>query len=81
MRQPIEVEVDRVNGLGYVRYIAGREVAETLVVWDDGSVAADVGDDGEVLGIEVLGLDSETLSRARAFAESRGLDFPTLEAH
>lgn len=81
MRQPIEVKVDRVNALGYVRYIADREVAGTLVVWDDGWVAADVDDDGEVLGIEVVGLDSETLSRARAFAESRGLHFPALDAH
>jgi hypothetical protein len=52
-------------------------VAGTIDVWQDGWVAADTDASGAILGIEVLGLDAETLTQARAFAREHGLAFPS----
>lgn len=76
MKQPIEVRVDFEAGAGYVRYIGDVEVAGTLDVWHDGQVAADLDGAEQVVGIEFLGFDEETLARACAFAHERGLAFP-----
>lgn len=75
MIQPLDVRVDLTVGAGYVTYAKGT-VTETIDVWEDGWVAADVDADNRIIGIEVLDLDAETLENARAFATSRGLAFP-----
>lgn len=72
---PIDIEIDDEAGAGYVRYASGR-VAETLEVWEQGTVAADVDSHGSILGIEVLRFDDETLRVARSYASENGLDFP-----
>jgi uncharacterized protein YuzE len=75
MTQPIDVRVDLRAKAAYVCYAKGR-VAQTIDVWRNGWVAADLDDDEHVLGIEVLGFDELTLDRARKFATERGLAFP-----
>lgn len=75
MQKPISVKLDLEAEAGYVRYAEG-DVAGTLDVWSDGTVAADLDDAGKVLGIEVLDFDDETLRAARSFAHNRGLSFP-----
>lgn len=72
---PIDVRIDDAAGAGYITYAKG-EVAETVEVWEEGTVAADVDASGKILGIEVLGFDEEVLSRARAFASENDLIFP-----
>ncbi len=75
MIHPIDVEIDHEADAGYIKYSRG-EVAETIEVWKEGAVAADVDSSGNILGIEVLGFDEELLSRARAFASENDLIFP-----
>ncbi len=75
MTHPIDVRIDDEAGAAYITYVKG-EVAETVEVWEEGSVAADVDSSGSILGIEVLGFDEEILSRARAFASENDLVFP-----
>lgn len=76
MIKPQTVDVDREVEAAYVRYGKG-VVAETLDIWEEGTVAADVDAAGNVIGIEVLGFDEETLSHARAFAQEHDLAFPS----
>lgn len=76
MKEPISVDVDLTRGAGYVQYIEDCDIAETIDVWRDGRVAADVSDDREIVGIELLYLDAETLSHARGFAVQANLAFP-----
>lgn len=74
MKQPIAVEVR--EGAAYVRY-AEAPVARTQDVTETGSVAADVDDADNVLGIEILDvIDKTQLARASSFARQRGLAFP-----
>jgi uncharacterized protein YuzE len=73
--KPQSVRIDFEVNAAYVSYADG-EVAGTRDVWKDGWVAADTSADGSVLGIEVLGLDRDTLAQARRFAEANGLAFP-----
>jgi uncharacterized protein YuzE len=75
MRKPRALDIDFEADAGYIRYADG-EVAGTIDVWEDGQVAADVDASNEVLGIEILGFDDETLAQARRFADERGLAFP-----
>lgn len=75
MKKPRALDIDFEAGAGYIRYADG-EVAGTIDVWEDGQVAADVDAADEVLGIEILGFDDETLAHARRFAHGRGLAFP-----
>ena len=66
MQRPIEVSADLDVGAGYVMYLADREVAGTLDIWHDGQVAADLDDEQNVIGIEVLGFDDEQLGTPRS---------------
>ena len=75
MIQPLDVEIDEEAGAGYVRY-ARAAVAETVEVWEEGTVAADFDSAGNVLGIEVLGFGEDVLAHARAFAREHDLVFP-----
>lgn len=77
MTKPIGVRVDLEAKCGYVVY-SSRKVAETRDVWEEGTVAANLDSEGGIIGIEVLGLDSETLSRARKYAEQNDLVFPPM---
>jgi uncharacterized protein YuzE len=74
---PLDVTIDDEVQAGYVRY-AKTEVAETVEVWDHGTVAADLDSAGNVIGIELLGFAKEILSHARAFAREHDLVFPSL---
>lgn len=76
MKLPTSVEVDLEHQLGYVYYVEDSEVAETVDVWQEGRVAADLDAAGDVIGIEVLGLESETLEHAQKYAADRGLALP-----
>lgn len=76
MTNPETVEVDREVEAAYIRYTR-RAVAETVDIWEEGTVAADLDSAGSVIGIEVLGFDDETLSHARAFALEHDLEFPS----
>jgi len=77
MTKPIGVEVDLEAECGYVVYSSSK-VAETRDIWEEGTVAADLDAEGGIIGIEVLGLDSETLSHAREYAEQNDLVFPPM---
>jgi len=77
MTKPIGVEVDLESKSGYVAY-SDRRIAETHEVWDEGTIAADVDAGGEIVGIEMLQLDRDTLSRARRYAEEHDLIFPAM---
>jgi uncharacterized protein YuzE len=77
MTRPIAVKVDLEVKAGYVTY-SDSKVAETRDVWEEGTVAADLDSEGCIIGIEVLGLDSETLSHARKYAEQNDLVFPPM---
>jgi uncharacterized protein YuzE len=76
MTRPLGVEIDFEAKAGYVTYSESK-VAETVDVWEEGTVAADLDADGKIIGIEVLGLDAEALSQARAYAEDHDLLFPS----
>ena len=75
MTKPLGVEIDFESKAGYVTYSESK-VAETVDVWEEGTVAADLDSEGKIIGIEVLGLDPEALSQARAYAEDHDLAFP-----
>lgn len=77
MTKAIGVEVDLEAECGYIVY-SSRKVAETRDIWEEGTVAANLDAEGGIIGIEVLGLDSETLSRAREYAEQNELVFPPM---
>ena len=72
---PIDIRVDDEAGAAYVRYASG-DVAETVEVFEEGTVAADVDSSGAILGIEVLSFDEDVLSQARNFASENDLIFP-----
>lgn len=75
MVKPLDLRVDLETNAAYVRYADG-SVAGTIDVWHDGWVAADVDEEGCIMGIEVLDLERETLEHARTFARTHGLAFP-----
>jgi uncharacterized protein YuzE len=78
MKKPTSVEIDIQHRLGYVYYQeSSKKVAETIDVWREGRVAADLDDAGNVVGIELLGFDDNTLEHARKFAAEHELAFPT----
>jgi uncharacterized protein YuzE len=77
VKLPTSVEIDIEEQFGYVYYVEDNpEVCETVDVWQEGRVAADLDAAGNVIGIEVLGLDSETLECARRYAAEHDLAFP-----
>lgn len=76
MTKPLGVEIDFESKAAYVCY-SKADVAETLEIWEDATVAADVDAWGKVIGIEVLSFDDETLLRARRYAQEHGLAFPS----
>ena len=79
MNSPIEVKVDLEANASYVRYrrlLPGEHVASSVEVDGDGAVVADVDADGGLIGIEVLGFDSETLDAAQSYARERLVRFP-----
>jgi len=77
MKKPLRAEIDFETRAGYIYYAAVQgHVTTTLDVWDHGRVAADLDNTGNVLAIEVLALDAETLEHARLFATERELEFP-----
>lgn len=75
MTNPQAVEIDSESEAGYVCY-SKADVAETVEVWEKRTVAADLDSSGNVVGIEVLSFDEETLSRARVYAQEHDLVFP-----
>ncbi len=77
MIHPQGVEIDSESEAGYVCY-SKTDIAETVEVWEEGTVAADLDSNGNVVGIEVLSFDDETLSQARAYAREHDLVFPEL---
>jgi uncharacterized protein YuzE len=77
MTKPIGVRVDLEVECGYIIY-SSHKVAETRDIWEEGTVAADLDSEGCIIGIEILGLDSETISHAREYAEQNELIFPPM---
>jgi uncharacterized protein YuzE len=76
MKQPINVTTDRSINAAYVEYAPESSVS-TVNLTETGSVAYDVDVDGNVVGIEVLGIQHpDRVEIAREFAASRELDFP-----
>jgi len=70
------VDVDLEVHAAYVTYRDGKSV-ETRDILDDGTVAYDVDDHGDIIGIEILGIDTpEYLEAARTFAAKHELAFP-----
>lgn len=76
LTQPCQVERDDAIGAVYVYYSPDAQSLATLDVWGDGAVAADLDAAGQVIGLEILSLDEQTLQQARTFAASRELAFP-----
>jgi hypothetical protein len=76
MKQPINVRTDPSVRAAYVEYSLALSV-NTVDLTKTGSVAYDVDAAGNVVGIEILGLDHpEQIEIARAFAASHDLAFP-----
>ena len=75
MIQPIDIEIDDEANAGYIRY-AKATVAETVEVWEEGTVAADLDSAGNVIGIELLGFEDDILAKAKAYAREHNLAFP-----
>lgn len=80
MITPLEVEIDRAVGAGYVCYKrlpSERTVARTERVSED--VAVDFDESGAILGLELIDLEDTSIETARSYAEARGYAFPTTE--
>jgi uncharacterized protein YuzE len=76
MTQPVNVNVDLAVRAAYVEYAPGPS-AQTVDLNETGSVAYDVDADGNVIGIEVLGIGRpEQIAIAREFAQAHDLAFP-----
>jgi uncharacterized protein YuzE len=82
MEKPMSLHIDfdaEVGALGYLRFRpldAGKHVARTQRVSD--AVFVDFNDESQILGIELLALDDESLDVARHFAAQHGLEFPEI---
>ncbi len=76
MTDPKNISIDLEAGAAYVAY-SDSKIATTKDVWKDGQVAADYDEHANVVGIELLGFDAETLEHARAFAQENELTFPS----
>ena len=77
MTKPIAVTCDLEVEAGYVRYRVlppGEKVTKTERIGT--GVVIDFDAAGDVLGIEVLGLDKATLAIAHGVAQARNLGFP-----
>ncbi|HEX3549993.1 MAG TPA: hypothetical protein VHT53_06430 [Candidatus Elarobacter sp.] len=77
MLKPIQLRLDYDVGAGYLKYrnLADAEhVARNARISED--VIVDYTDADEVVGIELLAFDEETLDVARSFASRNGLLFP-----
>ena len=75
MRQPERIEVDLEAQASYVCY-SREDVVRTVDILGEGDVAADLDVKGDVVGIEVLGFESEVIDCARTYAASHDLGFP-----
>jgi uncharacterized protein YuzE len=75
MKQPERIEIDLEAQASYV-YYSDADVAETIDVLRDGAVAADLDAKGNVVGIELLGFESDVIECARGYAASHDLGFP-----
>jgi uncharacterized protein YuzE len=76
MKQPIDVRTDLSVRAAYIEYAPALSVG-TVDLTETGSVAYDVDAAGNVVGIEILGIDHlERIDIARVFAASRDLAFP-----
>lgn len=75
MMKPASIRVDLKAEAAYVKY-TDEGIVNTVDVWEDGQVAADIAANGAIVGIELLGFDAETLARAREYAKTNGLGFP-----
>lgn len=76
MTQPINVNVDLSVRAAYVEYAPGPSV-QTIDLTETGSVAYDLNAEGNIVGIEVVGIQRpERIEIARAFAAAHNLAFP-----
>ena len=75
MKEPIEITVDSRRKYAYVVYKQAC-CDQGIELSDDGEIVAELDGDGAVIGIEVENFDSEKLSRARTFAQTKNLLFP-----
>ena len=81
MKNPRSIELDFEAKAGYIRYADDTvEIVNTIDIWRDGCIAVDVDSAGTPIGIELLGLDVETIEHARDYAHSQDLAFPNLAA-
>lgn len=78
MTKPVSLSLDFTNGVGYVRYRDPRanEQVSGARLGDHVDVVVDRDPTGGIVGIELLGLDDETLAIADGFAQQNGLGFP-----
>lgn len=79
MTQPIELKIDYEAEASYIRYRAltpGTHVAHTEDVLEDGSVTVDRDEQGNVLGIELLGFSPTVIGNGLSFANRHDLEFP-----
>jgi uncharacterized protein YuzE len=76
MKQPINVRTDLSVRAAYIEYAPALSVS-TVDLTKTGSVAYDVDEGGNVVGIEILGFDHlERVDIARVFAANHDLAFP-----
>jgi hypothetical protein len=78
VRQPISMTLNFALGVGYVafRALAEGETVSAARIARGAEVCVDRDATGEVVGIELLGLDGATLRLAADFARQNGLAFP-----
>jgi hypothetical protein len=78
MRRPISMTLDFAQGVGYIvfRVLAEGETVSATRIAPGTDVCADRDAAGEIVGIELLALDGETLELADRFARENGMAFP-----
>jgi uncharacterized protein YuzE len=70
-------QVDESLAVGYVRYRRLPPGSQPRTESISSDVNVDFDEQGNVLGIEIIGVDVESIATAAGFAKGRGLDFPS----
>ena len=78
MKEPIRITLEAEKPhAAYVYYTREKWAESTSVLEDGGIVEVDLDVNGEVIGIEMIGIDDDIVAAAKAYADSRDLRFPT----
>jgi len=77
LKKPIKVTLDAGAGAAYI-YYTFEKWAYSKHIYTKDIVTVDLDENDDVIGIELLGFEDETVDAVRAYALSRSLEFPSL---